>query len=94
MDCKVLSRYMTDERVGQSYPCHALKQVQIDNGLSWSHIIARRDANFEALKVLCDTHFAACLAHVAGVSASRFSGGVFTPPSKASGGAPKRQRCR
>lgn len=64
MDCKSLSRYMSGERAGQSYPCHALKPVQIDNGMSWAHVDARRDANFDALKVLRDSHFAVSGRHI------------------------------
>lgn len=64
MDCKSLSRYMSGERAGQSYPCHALKPVQIDNGMSWAHVDARRDANFDALKVLRDSHFAISGGHI------------------------------
>lgn len=64
MDCKTLSRYMTGERAGQSYPCHALKPVQIDNGLGYANVDARRDANFGALKVQRDTHFAVSGGHI------------------------------
>ncbi len=58
MDCRAPARYMTGERAGQSYPALSLRPVQIDNGLSWSHVDARRDANFEALKRLRDSCYA------------------------------------
>ncbi|WP_126223553.1 hypothetical protein [Burkholderia ambifaria] len=64
MDCKSLARYISGERAGQSYPSHALKPVQIDNGMSWAHIDARRDASFDALKVLRDSHFAVSGGHI------------------------------
>ncbi|RQR65659.1 hypothetical protein DIE18_04205 [Burkholderia sp. Bp9125] len=64
MDCKSLARYMNGERAGQSYPSHALKPVQIDNGMSWAHIEARRDANFDALNMLRDSHFAVSGGHI------------------------------
>lgn len=57
-DCRATARYMTGERAGLSYPALSLRPVQIDNGLSWSHIDARRDANFEALKQVRDSCYA------------------------------------
>lgn len=64
MDCKSLARYISGERAGQSYPSHALKPVQVDNGMSWAHIDSRRDANFDALKLLRDSHFAVSGGHI------------------------------
>lgn len=57
-DCRAPARYMTGERAGQSYPALSLRPVQVDNGLSWSHVDARRDANFTALKQIRDSCFA------------------------------------
>lgn len=58
MACKSMARYMTGERAGQSYPSNQLYPVQIDDGKSFAHVNARRDANFEALKKVRDTHYA------------------------------------
>lgn len=58
MSCKSMSRYLTGERAGKSYPNNSLKPVQIDDGLSFSHVDARRDANFERLNEIRNTYYA------------------------------------
>lgn len=58
MSCRGMARYVTGERAGQTYPNCSLYPVQCDNGMSYAHVDARRDANFEQLKVLRDTYFA------------------------------------
>jgi len=57
MDCKGPSRYMTGDRAGKSYPALSLKPVQIDDGLAWCNVEARRDSNFDALKASRETMF-------------------------------------
>jgi hypothetical protein len=59
LSCKSLARYLTGERAGQSYPSNSLYPVQIDDGKSFAHVDARRDANFERLQKLRDSHYAA-----------------------------------
>jgi len=51
-------RYVTGERAGESYPSMQLYPVQIDDGKSYAHFQARRDANFERLKEVRNTYFA------------------------------------
>lgn len=58
MDCKHVARYMTGDRAGKTYPACGLRPVQIDDGIAWCHVDARRDANFNALKAIRDTLFA------------------------------------
>ena len=58
MDCRSVARYMTGVRSGESYPCNSLYPVQIDNGLSFANVDARRDANFDALREIRNMHFA------------------------------------
>ena len=52
MDCRSLSRYMTGERAGKSYPCVSTYQVEIDTGLSAYNVDSRRDDNHKALQAL------------------------------------------
>jgi hypothetical protein len=58
MSCKSLARYMTGERAGESYPSNSLYPRQIDDGKSYAHFEARRDANFERLKEIRNTYYA------------------------------------
>jgi len=51
-------RYISGERAGESYPSMQLYPVQIDDGKSYAHFQARRDANFERLKDVRNTYFA------------------------------------
>lgn len=57
MDCKGNSRYMTGERAGESYPACGLRPVQIDDGLGFCHVDARRDDKFKALQAMRNTHY-------------------------------------
>jgi len=58
MSCKSIARYMTGDRAGESYPANSLYPRQIDDGRSYAHIEARRDANFDRLKEIRNTYFA------------------------------------
>lgn len=58
MNCYGVSRYMTGEDAGRSYPANNLYPVQADNGVSAFSIDARRDANYEALKEIRHSFFA------------------------------------
>lgn len=66
LDCKGVSLYMTGERAGESYPACNMYPVQADDGLSWCHVDARRDRNFDELKRIRDTHFAASKRYIYG----------------------------
>jgi hypothetical protein len=57
MTCKSLARYMTGTRAGESYPSNALYPRQIDDGLSYANVGARRDANFDRLKEIRNTYY-------------------------------------
>lgn len=52
MDCRSQSRWMTGPRAGESYPAVHTGIREIDTGLSFSHIDARRDENFRQLQAL------------------------------------------
>lgn len=58
MSCKSIARYMTGDRAGESYPANSLYPRQIDDGKSYAHFEARRDANFERLTEIRNTYFA------------------------------------
>lgn len=51
-DCRSVARWMSGPRAGKSYPCVSLRPVQVDNGLGFAHVEARRDANFQELQRL------------------------------------------
>ena len=51
-DIRSVARHMTGERAGQSYPYIGLYPVQADDKVSAWNVNARRDANYEAFKVL------------------------------------------
>lgn len=57
-DVRSITRYMTGERAGQSYPYLGLYPIQTDNRLSAWHVDARRDDNYQAFKVLRNSLFA------------------------------------
>jgi hypothetical protein len=52
MDCQGLSRYMTGEHAGESYPVITTSVKEIDTGMSAFHYQARRDDNFRAMQKL------------------------------------------
>lgn len=58
LDCMGNARYMTGERAGESYPSLAVTPVQLDNGLAFCHVDARRDGSYEKLKEFRNTVFA------------------------------------
>ncbi len=58
MSCKSMARYLTGERAGHTYPNNSLKPTQVDDGLSYSHVCARRDANFERLTEIRNKYYA------------------------------------
>lgn len=57
-DTQGIARYMSGERAGASYPCLTLYPVQTDDKVSAWNVNARRDANYEAFKVLRNSIFA------------------------------------
>lgn len=57
-DIRSIARYMTGEQAGQSYPYLGLYPIQTDDKVSAWNVNARRDANYEALKVLRNSLFA------------------------------------
>lgn len=65
MDCRSRARYMTGSRAGATYPCLALKPAEIATGMSWAHVDARRDAQWDALKATRDCYFAVVGGHIA-----------------------------
>ena len=57
-DVRSIARYVTGEQAGQSYPYLGLYPVQADDKVSAWNVNARRDANYEAFKVLRNSLFA------------------------------------
>lgn len=57
-DVRSIARYITGEQAGQSYPYLGLYPVQTDDKVSAWNVNARRDANYEAFKVLRNSLFA------------------------------------
>jgi hypothetical protein len=57
-DVRSIARYMTGKRAGQSYPYLGLYPVQADDMVSAWNVDARRDANYQAFKVLRNSLFA------------------------------------
>ena len=57
-DVRSIARYMAGERAGQSYPYLGLYPVQADDMVSAWNVDARRDANYQAFKVLRNSLFA------------------------------------
>ena len=52
-DCHGMSRYMTGEDAGCSYPCTTTYIVEADTGVGFAHYKdARRDENFRKLQAL------------------------------------------
>lgn len=51
-DCRGSARYMSGERAGVSYPCLTTGIVEADTGMSFAHVDARRDENFDRLQKL------------------------------------------
>lgn len=46
------ARWMTGEMAGRTYDCCTIGVAQLDNGLSFANIEARRDDNFRTLQTL------------------------------------------
>lgn len=57
MDCCGLSRYMTGPRTGKSYQALGLKPVQLNDGIAWCSVNARRDDDFTKLKAIRENYF-------------------------------------
>ena len=57
-DMRSIARYMTGEQTGQSYPYLSLYPAQADDKVSAWSVNARRDANYEAFRVLRNSMFA------------------------------------
>lgn len=64
MDCRSIAKIMTGPGAGDSYPTCSLYPVQADDGLSAFHYQARRDGNYEKLKVIRNEFFAVSSNHV------------------------------
>lgn len=64
-DCKCNAQYMTGAHAGRTYPHLSLHVVEVSSGLSWGHINARRDENWERLKLMRDTMFSVVHGYVA-----------------------------
>lgn len=58
MDCRGLSRYMTGEHAGRSYPHCDTGINEADTGRRAWHFEARRDSNFKAMQELRGQIFA------------------------------------
>ena len=57
-DVQSIAMYVTGEQAGQSYPYLGLYPVQTDDKVSTWNVNARRDANYEAFRVLRNSLFA------------------------------------
>ena len=57
-DTQGMARYVSGERAGNSYPCLTLYPIQADDKVSAWNVNARRDANYEAFRVLRNSIFA------------------------------------
>jgi hypothetical protein len=51
-DCSSRARYVSGPNAGESYPATTTGVREIDSGLSFAHVDARRDENFHALQQL------------------------------------------
>lgn len=51
-DCRSVASYMTGERAGCSYPSLTTWIEEANTGLSFAHVDARRDANFDRLQAM------------------------------------------
>lgn len=52
LDCLSTTTWMSGPREGKSYPVITTGITEIDTGLSFAHVKARRDDNFRALQKL------------------------------------------
>ncbi len=57
-DVRSIARHITGEQAGQSYPYLGLYPVQADDKIAAFNVSARRDANWEAFKILRNSLFA------------------------------------
>jgi len=64
LDSRHLARWVSGPRAGESYPALHTSIVEIDTGLSFAHVEARRDAAFQHLQALRRT--GECFAVVGG----------------------------
>lgn len=58
MDCVCVGKWLTGPRAGETHPQLTLYPVQIDDGLSFAHVDARRDSNFKKLNEIRRNTFA------------------------------------
>jgi hypothetical protein len=58
MSCRSMAQIMTGPRAGTTYPAVSLYARQVDDGLSYCNMDARRDDAFIALKALRNSRFA------------------------------------
>ena len=65
MACRSRARYMMGSRAGATYPCLSLKPAEIATGMSWAHVDARRDVQWNALKATRESYFAVVGGHLA-----------------------------
>ncbi len=48
--CRCITRYLTGEHEGETYPCDTRQIFETDTGLAFCNVHARRDANFKRLQ--------------------------------------------
>lgn len=48
--CRSTCRYITGEFAGQTYPCDTRQIFEVDSGLTFCNVNARRDDNFKRLQ--------------------------------------------
>lgn len=51
-DCKSVAKIIAGERAGNTYPCMTTGICEIDTGLSFANVNARRDQNFKTLQAM------------------------------------------
>ena len=58
--CAYNAKYLTGEHAGQTYPCISTRVVEAETGMSFAHVDARRDNNFQALQLMRfeESHYA------------------------------------
>jgi hypothetical protein len=57
LDCACVSRIMTGDRAGQTYPTITTSATHIESGLGFAHCDAPRDHRYEAFKAVRNSTF-------------------------------------
>ena len=63
-DTQGIARYMSGGRAGNSYPCLTLYPIQSDDKVSAWNVNARRDANYEAFRMLRNSIFTVSMGRI------------------------------